>query len=123
MFPLYLFFIVISLFTGRKCVDMVVTFNKGREKTFAVSLQIHKRCDCIKYIGQQKIFFDLLPSTFKLKYIHVADSENHIDLTPLALVSEIWTEFENYELTNFSSFSQEIECYWEIGGLVRAPAF
>ena len=50
MFPLYLFFIVISFFTGRKCVDIVVTFNKGREKTFAVSLQNRKSCICIIYL-------------------------------------------------------------------------
>ena len=40
----------IFFFPGRKCVDLLVIFNKGREETFAVSLQNHKTCICIKYL-------------------------------------------------------------------------
>ena len=40
----------IFFFAGRKCVDLVVIFNKGREETFAVSLQYRKSCVCIKYL-------------------------------------------------------------------------
>ena len=40
----------ISLFAGRKCVDLVVVFNKGREETFAVFLQNCKSWVCIKYL-------------------------------------------------------------------------
>ena len=40
----------IFLFAGRKCVDLVVIFNKGREEHFAVSLQNRKDCVCIKYL-------------------------------------------------------------------------
>ena len=42
---LYLF-----LRRGRKCVDLVVIFNKGREETFAVFLQKRKSCVCIRYL-------------------------------------------------------------------------
>ena len=42
--------ISVSFFGGRKCVDLVVTFNKGREETFAVSLQNRKSCIYIKYL-------------------------------------------------------------------------
>ena len=37
-------------FTGRKCVDLVVIFNKWREETFVVFLQNRKSCVCIKYL-------------------------------------------------------------------------
>ena len=40
----------ISFFAGRKCVDLVVTFNKGKEETFAASLQNCKSYICIKYL-------------------------------------------------------------------------
>ena len=40
----------IFFFAGRKCVDLVVIFNKGREEHFAVSLQNRKDCVCIKYL-------------------------------------------------------------------------
>ena len=40
----------IYFFAGWKRVDLVVTFNKGREETFAVSLQNRKSCVCIKYL-------------------------------------------------------------------------
>ena len=39
----------IFFFTGRKCVNLVVIFNKGREETSVVSLQNCKSCVCIKY--------------------------------------------------------------------------
>ena len=37
-------------FTGRKCVDLVVIFNKWREETFVVFLQNRKSCVYIKYL-------------------------------------------------------------------------
>ena len=40
----------IFFFTERKCVDLVVIFNKGREETFAIFLQNGKSCVCIKYL-------------------------------------------------------------------------
>ena len=40
----------IFFFAGRKCVDLVVIFNKGREETFAVFLQKRKSCVCIRYL-------------------------------------------------------------------------
>ena len=40
----------ISFFAVRKCVDLVVIFNKRRGETFAVSLQNCKSCVCIKNI-------------------------------------------------------------------------
>ena len=40
----------IFLFTGRKCVDLVVILKKGKEETFAISLQNRKRCFCLKYL-------------------------------------------------------------------------
>ena len=53
-FAFYLFevqsTVLVSFFAGRKCVDLVVIFNKGREETFAVSLQNSKTCVCIKYL-------------------------------------------------------------------------
>ena len=40
----------IFFFAGRKRVDLVVIFNKGRKETFAVSLQNRRSCFCIKYL-------------------------------------------------------------------------
>ena len=34
----------------RKCVDLVVIYTKGREETFAISLQNRKGCVCLKYL-------------------------------------------------------------------------
>ena len=54
-FAFYLFevqstVLIIFFFAGRKCVDLVVIFNKGREETFAVSLQNRKTYVCMKYL-------------------------------------------------------------------------
>ena len=40
----------IFFFAGRKCVDLVVIFNKGREETFTVFLQNRKSYVSIKYL-------------------------------------------------------------------------
>ena len=40
----------IFFLAGRKCVDLVVIFNKERKETFAVSFQNRKSCVCIKYL-------------------------------------------------------------------------
>ena len=40
----------IFFFAGRKCVDLVVIFNKGREETSVVFLNNCKSCVCIKYL-------------------------------------------------------------------------
>ena len=34
----------------RKCVDLKAIYTKGREETFAVSLQNRKGCVCLKYL-------------------------------------------------------------------------
>ena len=91
MFPLYLFFIVISFFTGRKCVDMVVTFNKGREKTFAVSLQNRKSCICIKYLTLVRPR-KLIPVNFEFLY--------SMHRTPVLLKNYLFHTFLNR--TNFA---------------------
>ena len=44
----------------------------------------------------KKIFgFGATDISAKIYYAHVADSENQIDFTPLALVFEMWIETEN----------------------------
>ena len=91
MFPLYLFFIVISFFTGRKCVDMVVTFNKGREKTFAVSLQNRKSCICIIYLTLVQPR-KLIPVNFEFLY--------SMHRTPVLLKNYLFHTFLNR--TNFA---------------------
>ena len=40
----------VFFFAARKRVNLVVIFNKGKEETFAVSLQNRKTCVCIKYL-------------------------------------------------------------------------
>lgn len=63
-------------------------------------------------IGEQKKIWFAATDISDIFFLYpVADSENHIDFTSLALVFEIWAEAENLEFTNFSSFIQEFECY------------
>ena len=40
----------IFFFAGKKCVDLIVIFSKGRKEGFAVSLQNRKSCVYIKYL-------------------------------------------------------------------------
>ena len=40
----------IFFISGRKCVNLVVIFNKGRRKTFVLPLKNCKSCICIKYL-------------------------------------------------------------------------
>ena len=71
----YIFF-----FAGRKRVNLVVIFNKGREETFAVSLQNGKTCVCIKYltlVRQRKLIainFTFLYSFFSSEAIILGGS-------------------------------------------------
>ena len=99
----------IFFFAGRRCVNLAVVSNKGREERFAVSLQNRKNYVWIKYLtlvqplkliamnftvflSPQKMFFSCL-------WRHGAY------LTHFSLVSHFYTHWKRQKTKGFLTFS------------------